>query len=293
MPETYAVPMKTIAAAAEAETMLSVRNLQKVFGGRDVRTRALDGVSFDVKKGEYLAIMGPSGSGKTTLLNCISTIDRPSRGQIVAAGRDVTSLNRRSLARFRRDELGFIFQDFNLLDTLTGRENIELALTIKKTPTSQIPKLVDDIALTLGVKEVLNKYPNQMSGGQKQRVAAARAIVSDPKLILADEPTGALDSHSAGVLLEMMETMNAQLGATIVMVTHDSFAASFAHRVLFLKDGRVFNEIRRGDASRERFFTQIMDVVSFLGGGTTASEEREEAKAVAAIAQEGGQSDDA
>ena len=293
MPETYAVPMKAMASAGESNSMLSVRNLQKMFGGRDVRTKALDGVSFDVKKGEYLAIMGPSGSGKTTLLNCISTIDRPSRGQIVAAGRDVTALSRRSLARFRRDELGFIFQDFNLLDTLTGRENIELALTIKKTPTSRIPKLVDDIALTLGVKEVLNKYPNQMSGGQKQRVAAARAIVSDPKLILADEPTGALDSHSAGVLLEMMETMNLQLGATIVMVTHDSFAASFAHRVLFLKDGRVFNEIRRGDASRERFFAQIMDVVSFLGGGVSAQQEDAEAATVAAIAQEGGQSDDA
>ena len=293
MPETYAVPMKTVATGNDVQTMLSVRNLQKVFGGRDVRTKALDGVSFDVKKGEYLAIMGPSGSGKTTLLNCISTIDRPSRGQIVAAGRDVTALSRRSLAKFRRDELGFIFQDFNLLDTLTGRENIELALTIKKTPTSRIPKLVDDIALTLGVKEVLNKYPNQMSGGQKQRVAAARAIVSDPKLILADEPTGALDSHSAGVLLEMMETMNLQLGATIVMVTHDSFAASFAHRVLFLKDGRVFNEIRRGDASRERFFAQIMDVVSFLGGGVSAQQEDAEAATVAAIAQEGGQSDDA
>lgn len=293
MPETYAVPMKTIANADAPQSMLSVRNLQKVFGGRDVRTKALDGVSFDVQKGEYVAIMGPSGSGKTTLLNCISTIDRPSRGQIVAAGRDVTSLNRRSLARFRRDELGFIFQDFNLLDTLTGRENIELALTIKKTPTSQIPKLVDDIATTLGVKEVLNKYPNQMSGGQKQRVAAARAIVSDPKLILADEPTGALDSHAAAVLLEMMETMNSQMGATILMVTHDSFAASFTQRVLFLKDGRVFNEIRRGDATRERFFAQIMDVVSFLGGGLTSAEQATEQAAASAIAQEGGQSNDA
>lgn len=293
MPETYAVPMKTIANADAPQSMLSVRNLQKVFGGRDVRTKALDGVSFDVQKGEYVAIMGPSGSGKTTLLNCISTIDRPSRGQIVAAGRDVTSLNRRSLARFRRDELGFIFQDFNLLDTLTGRENIELALTIKKTPTSQIPKLVDDIATALGVKEVLNKYPNQMSGGQKQRVAAARAIVSDPKLILADEPTGALDSHAAAVLLEMMETMNSQMGATILMVTHDSFAASFTQRVLFLKDGRVFNEIRRGDATRERFFAQIMDVVSFLGGGLTSAEQATEQAAASAIAQEGGQSNDA
>ena len=293
MPETYAVPMKTIASAQEPQSMLSVRNLQKVFGGRDVRTKALDGVSFDVQKGEYVAIMGPSGSGKTTLLNCISTIDRPSRGQIVAAGRDVTSLNRRSLAKFRRDQLGFIFQDFNLLDTLTGRENIELALTIKKTPPSQIPKLVEDIALTLGVKEVLNKYPNQMSGGQKQRVAAARAIVSDPKLILADEPTGALDSHSAAVLLEMMETMNSQLGATILMVTHDSFAASFTQRVLFLKDGRVFNEIRRGDATREAFFAQIMDVVSLRGGSGTPPPASAERPPPAPIAGGGGASHDA
>lgn len=285
MPETYAVPMRTVANADDVQTMLSVRNLQKVFGGRDVRTKALDGVSFDVKRGEFIAIMGPSGSGKTTLLNCISTIDRPSRGQIVAAGRDVTALNRRSLAKFRRDELGFIFQDFNLLDTLTGRENIELALTIKKVPPSRIPKLVEDIALTLGVREVLSKYPNQMSGGQKQRVAAARAIVSDPKLILADEPTGALDSHAAAVLLEMMETMNAKMGATILMVTHDSFAASFAQRVLFLKDGRVFNEIRRGDAGRERFFAQIMDVVAFLGGGISPAEQAQEAGIAAEIAQ--------
>lgn len=267
MPETYAVPMKTMASADETRAMLAVRNLQKVFGGRDVQTKALDGVGFDVRKGEYVAIMGPSGSGKTTLLNCVSTIDRPTRGHIVVDGRDVTSMSRRALAKFRRDELGFIFQDFNLLDTLTGRENIELALTIKHTPASQIPRMVDDIALTLGVKEVLNKYPNQMSGGQKQRVAAARAMVSDPKLVLADEPTGALDSHSASVLLEMMEAMNTQLGATILMVTHDSFAASFTQRVLFLKDGRVFNELRRGEAPRERFFSQIMDVVSFLGGG--------------------------
>ena len=299
MPETYAVPMRTVAVAEDARTMLAVRNLQRVYGGRDVRTCALDGVSFDVSKGEFVAIMGPSGSGKTTLLNCISTIDRPSRGQIIAAGRDITALNRRSLAKFRRDELGFIFQDFNLLDTLTGRENIELALTIKKTPTSQIPKLVDDVAATLGVAEVLNKYPNQMSGGQKQRVAAARAIVSDPKLILADEPTGALDSHSASVLLEMLETMNRQLGATILMVTHDSFAASFTQRVLFLKDGRVFNELRRGDDSRERFFAKIMDVVSFLGGGLSAavdgnaSDDGQIAQTAGALAQEGGLSHDA
>lgn len=270
MAETYAVPMQTIAGGTLPQTMLSVRNLQKVFGRADAQVKALDGVSFDVEGGEFVAIMGSSGSGKTTLLNCISTIDRPTRGQIIVDGKDITVLGRKPLARFRRDKLGFIFQDFNLLDTLTGYENIALALTIKHTPTARITELVDRIAFTLGVREVLKKYPYQMSGGQKQRVAAARAMVTDPKLVLADEPTGALDSRNASIMLEVMETLNMQLGATILMVTHDSFAASYTKRVLFLKDGRVFNEIRRGDATREQFFAQIMDVVSFLGGAQAA-----------------------
>lgn len=246
--------------------MLSVRQVQKTFGAKDSATRALAGLSFDVAEGEFVAIMGPSGSGKTTLLNCIATIDKVTMGQIIIGGRDITQLSRRSLAKFRRDSLGFIFQDFNLLDTLTGFENIAMALTIKGEPSSSIPQRVNSIAQTLGVEAELNRYPYQMSGGQKQRVAAARAIVGDPKLILADEPTGALDSRNSAVMLEVMEEMNRQLGATILMVTHDSFAASYADRVLFLRDGVLFNEVRRGDLNRETFFARIMEVVSFLGG---------------------------
>ena len=223
-------------------------------------------MSFDVEPGEFVGIMGPSGSGKTTLLNCISTIDAVTSGHILVGGRDITAMSKRQLARFRRDELGFIFQDSNLLDTLNGYENIALALTIKHVSPARIPGLVEDMARTLGVEGVLKKYPYQMSGGQRQRVAAARAMVSDPRLILADEPTGALDSRNAAVMLETLEMMNRQLGATIMMVTHDAFAASFANRVLFIKDGAVFNELRRGNASRDEFFARIMEVVSFLGG---------------------------
>ena len=210
--------------------------------------------------------MGPSGSGKTTLLNCVATIDTVTSGHILVDGRDVTGLRSRALAKFRRDDLGFVFQDSNLLDTLTGFENVALALTIKGEHVSKVRTKVEDIARTLGVGEVLNKYPYQMSGGQKQRIAAARAIVADPKLVLADEPTGALDSRSAGVMLDTLTMMNEKLHATIMMVTHDSFAASFASRILFIKDGTVFNEIRRGDTSRADFFNRIMEVVTFLGG---------------------------
>lgn len=246
--------------------MLSVRQVEKLFGNKDSVTRALAGVSFDVEAGEFVGIMGPSGSGKTTLLNCVSTIDRPTGGSILVAGRDITALNRRELAKFRRDDLGFIFQDSNLLDTLTGFENIALALTVKREPARNVAPKVRSIAKTLGVEAVLEKYPYQMSGGQKQRVAAARAIVADPKLILADEPTGALDSHAAAVMLETLDLLNTQMGATIMMVTHDAFAASFTGRILFIKDGEVFNELRRGDATREDFFARIMEVVAFLGG---------------------------
>lgn len=246
--------------------MLSVRDVEKMFGSRDSVTRALAGVSFDVGTGEFVGIMGPSGSGKSTLLNCVSTIDTVTSGHILVGGRDITALSRRQLAKFRRDDLGFIFQDSNLLDTLTGFENISLALTIKGAPARTIPGKVNAMATRLGVDAVLQKYPYQMSGGQRQRIAAARAMVTDPKLILADEPTGALDSRSAAVMLEIMEMMNQQLGATIMMVTHDAFAASYTNRVLFIKDGAVFNELRRGDESREAFFARIMEVVAFLGG---------------------------
>lgn len=273
MSETFATPSAAAIGRAaahggysSAQPILSVRQIEKVFGTRDSITHALAGVSFDVQTGEFVGIMGPSGSGKTTLLNCVSTIDKPSSGHILVGGRDITTLTKRQLAKFRRDELGFIFQDSNLLDTLTGYENIALALSIKHERTSTIPARVESIAKSLGVEGVLKKYPYQMSGGQKQRVAAARAIVSDPKLVLADEPTGALDSRSAQIMLETLDMMNTQLGATIMMVTHDAFAASFTSRVLFIKDGTLFNEIRRGDMTREEFFGRILEVIAFLGG---------------------------
>lgn len=266
MAETIATPPAQSSGAFASSALLSVRHVEKVFGGKNNLTHALDGVSMEVASGEFVAIMGPSGSGKTTLLNCISTIDRPSNGRILVKGQDITKLGNRTLAKFRRDELGFIFQDSNLLDTLTGYENIALALTIKGVPASQIPARINDVSHKLGVEKSLPQYPNQMSGGQRQRVAAARAIVSDPTLILADEPTGALDSHNATIMLETLEGMNQNLGATILMVTHDAYAASFTSRTLFLSDGRLFNEIRRGDMSREDYFGRIMEVVTFLGG---------------------------
>ncbi|WP_417333801.1 ABC transporter ATP-binding protein [Gordonibacter urolithinfaciens] len=272
MTEVYATPSAACAQQAPAayasgsRPILSVRQIEKVYGSKDSVTKAVRDISFDVMPGEFVGIMGPSGSGKTTLLNCVATIDTVTSGHILVDGRDVTGLRSRALAKFRRDDLGFIFQDSNLLDTLTGFENIALALTVKGESTGRVKPKVDAIAATLGVSEVLGKYPYQMSGGQRQRIAAARAMVADPKLVLADEPTGALDSRSATVMLETLEMMNSSLGATIMMVTHDSYAASFASRILFVKDGAVFNEIRKGDTSRKDFFNRIMEVVTFLGG---------------------------
>lgn len=272
MTEVYATPEAACAQQAPAayasgsRPILSVRQIEKVYGNKDSVTKAVRDISFDVMPGEFVGIMGPSGSGKTTLLNCVATIDTVTSGHILVDGRDVTGLRSRALAKFRRDDLGFIFQDSNLLDTLTGFENIALALTVKGEPAGRVKPKVDAIAATLGVSEVLGKYPYQMSGGQKQRIAAARAMVADPKLVLADEPTGALDSRSATVMLETLEMMNSSLGATIMMVTHDSYAASFASRILYVKDGAVFNEIRKGDTSRKDFFNRIMEVVTFLGG---------------------------
>ena len=210
--------------------------------------------------------MGASGSGKTTLLNCISTIDRVTSGHIYMNGEDITKLKGNALNRFRREELGFIFQDFNLLDTLTAYENIALALTIQGEKSKNIEKKVLDIAKKLNIVDVLKKYPYQMSGGQKQRVASARAMITNPMLVLADEPTGALDSKSARMLLENFEYLNQDLKATILMVTHDAFTASYASRVIFIKDGKLFHELRRGDDSRKEFFDKIIDVVTLLGG---------------------------
>ena len=264
-----APPPASIANAGTSDNrnvLLSVRDVQKVYGSREAITRALDDVSFDICEGEFVGVMGPSGSGKSTLLNCISTIDAVTSGSIILNGRDITQLRSRQLSKFRRDDLGFIFQDANLLDTLTGFENIALALTIKGEKADSVRAKVDRTADLLGVADVLQKYPRQMSGGQRQRVAAARAIVADPKLVLADEPTGALDSRNAAVLLETLEVLNEKLHATIMMVTHDAVAASYADRILFIKDGKLFNELRRGDSSRTDFYQRILEVQAFLSG---------------------------
>ena len=250
-------------------TILQVENIEKYYGNKGNITKALDNISFTVSKGEFVGVMGPSGSGKTTLLNCISTIDTVTSGQISIQEQDITKLKSGSLARFRRESLGFIFQDFNLLDTLTAYENIALALTIQKTKASAINDRVQDVARKLEIEDVLKKYPYQMSGGQKQRVASARALITDPSLILADEPTGALDSKSSRMLLDSMEKMNRELHATIMMVTHDAFTASYAHRILFIKDGKIFNELIRGNDTRKEFFKRIMEVVTLLGGDTS------------------------
>lgn len=246
--------------------MLTVTQVEKYYGNKGNLTKALDGVSFCVGEGEYVGIMGASGSGKTTLLNCISTIDKVTSGQIVIGGHDITGLKSRQLSEFRRKKLGFIFQDFNLLDTLTAQENIILPLTISAVNHREAIRRTGEVAETLGISDVLAKYPYQMSGGQRQRVAAARAIVSKPSMVLADEPTGALDSKSSRMLLESMEKLNADLGATILMVTHDAFAASYCRRILFIKDGMLFNELIRGEQSRRDFFGKIIEVISLLGG---------------------------
>jgi putative ABC transport system ATP-binding protein len=247
-------------------TLLKLQNVEKYYGNRSNLTKAVDDISFSVEKGEFTAIMGASGSGKTTLLNCISTIDRVTAGNIFLEDTDITKLKGKELNKFRREKLGFIFQDFNLMDTLTAYENIALALSIQKRPANEIDKAVKNVAEQLGITEVLSKYPYQMSGGQKQRVASARAIVTEPKLILADEPTGALDSKSSKMLLERFNYLNREHNATIMMVTHDSFTASYASRVLFIKDGKLFNEINRGADTRKQFFDKIIDVVTLLGG---------------------------
>ena len=248
------------------EKILEVKHLEKYYGNKGNITKAVNNISFDIQKGEFVGIMGASGSGKTTLLNCISTIDRVTSGNIIINGIDITKIKGNNLNKFRREELGFIFQDFNLLDTLTAYENIALALTIQKEKTKKIEERVIEISKKLGIEDILKKYPYQLSGGQKQRVASARAIITNPSLILADEPTGALDSKSARMLLESFEHLNKQLTATILMVTHDAFTASYADRILFIKDGEIFNELIKGEDTRKEFFDKIINVVTLLGG---------------------------
>lgn len=247
--------------------ILKLEHIQKFYGNQGNLTKAIHDISFSVNAGEFVGIMGASGSGKTTLLNCISTIDTASAGHIYLDETDVTKMKDKELARFRRENLGFVFQDFNLLDTLTISENIALALTINHTAAGQIPGRVKEIAEILNISDILEKYPYQVSGGQKQRCACARAIINDPKLLLADEPTGALDSHSSQLLLGTMQRINEQLGTTILMVTHDAFSASYANRILFLQDGEIFTELRKGSASRKEFFEKILNVLTLMGGG--------------------------
>lgn len=248
------------------ENILIIENISKYYGNKSNLTKALSNISLQITKGDFIAIMGASGSGKTTLLNVISTIDKVTAGHIYLDGKDITKLKGNDLNKFRREELGFIFQDFNLLDTLTAYENIALALQILGIKAKEIDIKVRDIAKKLNISDILNKYPYEISGGQKQRVASARAIVTNPKLVLADEPTGALDSKSSKMLLEGFQQMNNDYQTTILMVTHDAFSASYASRVIFIKDGKIFNEFSRGNDNRKVFFERIIDVVSILGG---------------------------
>ena len=251
------------------EHILSLDQVRKYYGANTNHiTKAVDGISMSVDKGEFTAIMGASGSGKTTLLNCISTIDTVTSGHIFVNNQDITTIKEKDFADFRRENLGFIFQDFNLLDTLTIEENISHSLIINKKNPSVIQNKVQQISAKLGISDILSKFPYEVSGGQKQRCACARALINSPKLILADEPTGALDSKASRMLLETMSDINTQLQATILMVTHDPFCASFCERILFLKDGRIFDEIFKGEKTRKEFFNEILDILTLLGGET-------------------------
>ena len=249
-------------------SILEVDAVKKIyttrFGGNQVV--ALSNVNFRVEEGEYVAIMGESGSGKTTLLNIIAAFDKPTAGNVRLDGRELSNLKESEMAAFRRDNLGFVFQEFNLLDTFTLEDNIYLPMVLSGKSTAEMSKRMSFIAKQLGITEHLKKYSYEVSGGQKQRAAVARALITEPKLILADEPTGALDSKAARMLLESFQSLNDDLGSTILMVTHDTFAASYCKRILFIKDGRIFNELVRGSDDRKKFFNRIIEVVALLGG---------------------------
>lgn len=252
--------------AKQMEPLLTVRELEKFYGKNGALSKALDGMNMTIEAGEFVGVMGPSGSGKTTLLNCLATIERATAGSITLNERELTTLKPKELEIFRRDQLGFIFQEFNLIETLTAYENIALALTIQGERVDKIEKKIAQLANQLEITSILTKFPHELSGGQKQRVAAARAVITNPALILADEPTGALDSKSAQKLLQTLTQLNQQLAATILMVTHDPVSASYANRIIFIKDGKVFNEIHRGDQTRSEFFQRIIALSAVLGG---------------------------
>lgn len=244
--------------------MLEIRKLSKIYNGK-VSTHALNNIDLTIEQGEFVGIMGPSGSGKTTLLNMVSTIDTPSSGKVLINGQNPHQMKKNQLAQFRRRHLGFVFQDFNLLDTLTIAENIVLPLTLDKKSIKEMDQKLKEVAEKLGIVEILNKRTYEVSGGQRQRAAIARATIHSPALLLADEPTGALDSKSSRNVMEMMEKINQMDGTTTMLVTHDPLAASYCNRVVFIKDGELYNEIHRGQ-NRQAFFQEIIDMLSFLGG---------------------------
>ncbi|MDR6553421.1 ABC transporter ATP-binding protein [Paenibacillus qinlingensis] len=251
------------------KTIAQAKQLKKVYGSKGNVFTALQDIDLTITQGEFVGIMGPSGSGKTTLLNMLATIDQPTSGEIMVDGVSLMKMSEAELATFRREKLGFIFQDYNLLDTLTVKENILLPLALAKMNVAELERRVEVISKKFGIDPLLDKYPYQISGGQKQRTAACRAIVSNPSLVLADEPTGALDSKSATELLESLQNLNVQDQSTILIVTHDAFAASYCTRVVFIKDGKLFTELNRGTSSRKEFFNKVMDVLSVLGGGAS------------------------
>lgn len=253
------------------KTVLQAESVQKTYGMRGSAQDVLKGINLRVQEGEFIGIMGPSGAGKTTLLNVLATIDRATSGTILIDGDDVSKMKDTKLSAFRRDKLGFIFQDYNLLDTLTVKENILLPISLKKVNKKEMEKRFTDIASILGITDLAHKYPHEISGGQKQRTSAARALINNPSMVFGDEPTGALDSKAASSLLGTLEDVNKNRGVTIMMVTHDAVASSYCSRVVFLKDGAIYSELYRGDKTRQAFFQDILNVQAVLGGDSVDS----------------------
>lgn len=247
--------------------ILNIENLTKIYGNLPNQTKALNGITFQVMPGEFLGIMGSSGSGKSTLLNCIASVIQPTGGSIQVEGLSLQSLKGKTLAEYRGKTVGYLFQSFELLDNLTGRENILLPTSLHSVPEKESSQRLSQLAKYLEITDILDKFPSKMSGGQRQRVAAARALILNPKMILADEPTGALDSKNARNIMEKLSGLNHDEQATILMVTHDSNAASFCKRILFIQDGVIFHELRRGDENRQEFYGRILKVMAQLGGG--------------------------